>query len=67
MADGAVVSVTNVARLAAGAEPPFLTSPTFEVGAGGPTGLRTGLYVGVLRPDEGGHAVHLDVYRAHAG
>lgn len=66
LADGAVVSVTNVARLAAGAEPPFMTSPTFEVGDGGPTWLRTGVYIGVLRPDEGGRAVHLDVYRALA-
>ena len=61
--DGAVVSLTNTAELAPGDEPPFLTSPTFEVGDEGPVWLRSGVFVGVLRPEPGGDAVHIDVHR----
>ena len=60
---GVVVSVTNTAELPAHAEPPFLTRPTFEVGDTGPTWLRTGVFVGVLRPALDGSAVDLDVFQ----
>lgn len=61
--DGVAVAVTNAAELARGDEPPFLTSPSFEVGAEGPVWLRSGVLVGVLRPGPTGDAVHIDVHR----
>jgi len=63
---GVVVSVTNTAQLPAHAEPPFLTSPRFEVGDTGPTSLRTGVFVGLLRPAPDGSAVNLQVFRLAA-
>ena len=67
LADGAVVSVTNTAVHAADAPVPILTSPQFDVGAGGPVDLRTAVYVGLLWPrlDEG--RVRVEVHRLHAG
>ncbi|NTW42746.1 MAG: DUF3237 domain-containing protein, partial [Cellulomonadaceae bacterium] len=43
-----------------------LTSPSFEVGADGPTWLRTGVFVGLLRPAPDGSAVHVQVFRLAA-
>ena len=63
LAGGAVVSVTNTARLAPGADVPFLTHPVFEVGDDGPVELRWGLLAGVLTPAADGGSVHLDVVR----
>lgn len=60
---GTVVSVTNTALLAPGADVPFLTHPVFEVGDGGPVELRWGLFAGVLTPAADGGSVHLEVVR----
>lgn len=62
--DGAVVSVMNTAQLPPDAEPPFLTSPVFEVGDGGPTWLRSGVFVGLLWPQDG--VVSIQVHRLTA-
>ena len=64
--DGAVVSVTNTAVHTAVAPVPILTSPQFDVGAGGPVDLRAGAYVGLLWPrlDEG--RVRVEVHRLQA-
>lgn len=64
--DGSVVSVANVATVPSGGEPPILTSPTFEVGAGGPTWLRSGVFVGVLLPGPAPDAVRIEVHEVRA-
>ena len=53
LADGAVVSVTNTAVHAADAPAPILTSPQFDVGAGGPVDLRTGVLRGTAHAASG--------------
>lgn len=66
LSDGAVVSVTNTAVHAADDPLPLLTAPRFDVGAGGPVHLRTGVHVGLLTPrlDEG--RVRIEVHRLSA-
>lgn len=63
LTDGTVVSVTNTAMLAPGADVPFLTHPVFEVGDDGPVELRWGLFAGLLTPAADGGSVRLDVVR----
>lgn len=62
LTDGAVVSVTNTAVHAPGADP-ILTTPRFDVGDDGPVELRTGVYVGVLSPPNAKAQVRIEVYR----
>jgi hypothetical protein len=63
LSTGAVVSVTNSAVHEAGAPFPILTTPRFDVGGGGPVGLRTGVHVGLLTLLPGAHRVCIDVHR----
>ena len=60
---GAVVSVTNTAVHEAGAPAPILTTPRFDVGAGGPVELRTGVLVGLLTLHPGAQRVLVEVHR----
>ena len=62
LTDGAVVSVTNTAVHAPGADP-ILTTPRFDVGDDGPVELRTGVYVGVLHPPTTRPRVRIEVHR----
>ncbi|WP_149205208.1 DUF3237 family protein [Actinotalea subterranea] len=59
--DGAVVSVLNEG-VHDGRSPLILTRPTFEVGAGGPTWLATGFFVGVLTPPVSTDRVRIEVH-----
>lgn len=63
---GAVVSVTNTAVHLPGAPLPILTTPRFDVGAGGPVELRTGVHVGLLTVEPGSRRVRIDVCRLDA-
>jgi hypothetical protein len=63
LTDGAVVSVTNTAVHAPDAQVPILTTPLFDVGAGGPVELRTGAYVGLLTPRLDQNRVRIEVHR----
>ncbi len=60
---GAVVSVTNTAVHEAGAPAPILTTPRFDVGAGGPVELRTGVLVGLLTLQPHAQRVRVEVHR----
>lgn len=66
LADGAVVSVTNTAVHEREQELPILTAPRFDVADGGPVGLRTGAYVGLLFPALDEHRVRIEVHRLEA-
>lgn len=66
LADGTVVSVVNTAVHAAGAAFPILTSPSFDVGSGGPEWLRNGVYVGVLRPGSTDPSVRIEIHQVSA-
>ena len=66
LADGAVVSVTNTAVHLPGAAAPILTTPQFDVGAGGPVGLRAGVHLGLLTPRMDESRVRIEIHRLTA-